>query len=225
MLNYSRKNINILALCISIVISILLFILLDILIFNNVNKYNENEIQKVSAIRKHRKLVNSKVIDLQNGLTDILQIADIFEGVTVEQIEAEDEEKIELLDKTNKWRIEIPTINLNAPIQVGTSQDILAKAVGHFEGTATWNGNIALAGHNRGYKCNFFEDLKKLEIGDRIIYHTKDGTREYKVIMNKIIKQTDWTYVQGTNDNRITLITCVENMREYRRCVQAVEII
>lgn len=225
MLNYTRKNINILALCISIVISILLFILLDILIFNNINKYNENEIQKVSSIRKHRKLVNSKVIDLQNGLTDILQIADIFEGVTVEQIEAEDEEKIELLNKTNKWRIEIPKINLNAPIQVGTGQDILAKSVGHFEETASWNGNVALAGHNRGYKCNFFEDLKKLKIGDRIIYHTKEGTREYKVIMNKIIKQTDWTYVQGTNDNRITLITCVENMREYRRCVQAVEII
>ena len=48
---------------------------------------------------------------------------------------------------------------------------------------------------------------------------------EYKVILNKIIHQTDWTYIEDTSDNRITLITCVENMYEYRRCVQAVEII
>ena len=32
-------------------------------------------------------------------------------------------------------------------------------------------------------------------------------------------------YEENTEDNRITLITCVENMYEYRRCVQAVEII
>ena len=42
--------------------------------------------------------------------------------------------------------------------------------------------------------------------------------------MNKIIEQTDWKYVQNTEDNRITLITCVENMHDYRRCVQAVEV-
>ena len=64
-----------------------------------------------------------------------------------------------------------------------------------------------------------------MEEGDKIIYYTNKGKREYKVVLNKIIKQTDWSYVQDTEDNRITLITCVENMYEYRRCVQAVEII
>ena len=61
-------------------------------------------------------------------------------------------------------------------------------------------------------------------MGDSIFYHTEKGVREYKVVVNKIIYQTDWTYIQDTEDNRITLITCVENMFEYRRCVQAVEI-
>ncbi len=42
--------------------------------------------------------------------------------------------------------------------------------------------------------------------------------------MNKIIKQTNWEYIENTKDNRITLITCVENMYEYRRCIQAIEI-
>ena len=71
----------------------------------------------------------------------------------------------------------------------------------------------------------FFENIKELKPGDKIIYYTDKGKREYKVVLNKIIQQTDWTYIEDTSDNRVTLITCVENMNEYRRCVQAVEII
>ena len=126
--------------------------------------------------------------------------------------------------KNSKWRVEIPKIGINAPIKSGTTQDVLATAVGHFPETNKWNGNVALAGHNRGYNCNFFQNIKKLKVGDSIFYHTEKGVREYKVVVNKIIYQTDWTYIQDTEDNRITLITCVENMFEYRRCVQAVEV-
>ena len=50
------------------------------------------------------------------------------------------------------------------------------------------------------------------------------GQRKYKVSLNKVIKETDWTYIQNTKDNRLTLITCEMNKKEYRRCVQAVEI-
>lgn len=85
-------------------------------------------------------------------------------------------------------------------------------------------GNVALAGHNRGYKCNFFQEIKNLKNGDIIIYSTEKGQRKYKVTLNKVIKETDWTYIQNTKDNRLTLITCEMNKKEYRRCVQAVEI-
>lgn len=85
-------------------------------------------------------------------------------------------------------------------------------------------GNVALAGHNRGYRCNFFQEIKNLKNGDIIIYSTEKGQRKYKVTLNKVIKETDWTYIQNTKDNRLTLITCEMNKKEYRRCVQAVEI-
>ena len=85
-------------------------------------------------------------------------------------------------------------------------------------------GNVALAGHNRGYRCNFFQEIKNLKNGDIIIYSTEKGQRKYKVTLNKVIKETDWTYIQNTKDNRLTLITCEKNKKEYRRCVQAVEI-
>ena len=41
---------------------------------------------------------------------------------------------------------------------------------------------------------------------------------------NKVIKDTDWSYLEATDDNRITLITCEENRENYRRCIQAIEI-
>ena len=66
-------------------------------------------------------------------------------------------------------------------------------------------------------------NIKNLKIGEKIIYYTNKGKREYKVVINEIILQTDWSYIENTEDNRITLITCVENEPKYRRCVQAVQ--
>jgi LPXTG-site transpeptidase (sortase) family protein len=58
-----------------------------------------------------------------------------------------------------------------------------------------------------------------------VIEYTKDGKKKrYHVEVIAVIKDTDWSYLQQTKDNRITLITCVENQPEYRLCVQGVEI-
>lgn len=135
-----------------------------------------------------------------------------------------DKESNEIKDKSNKWRIEIPKIGLNAPIREGTTQEIMLEAVGHFTETPKDTGNVGLAAHNRGYECNFFERVKELNKGDKIIYRTASKTRTYLVETNTVIKQTNWNYLEPTKDNRITLITCEKDRREYRRCIQAVEI-
>lgn len=137
----------------------------------------------------------------------------------------------EMTEKTNKqpieeeklWQIEIPKISLIANIKEGTTKDILNKYVGHFETTQMENGNIGLAGHNRGYEENYFQNLKLLVKGDEIKYKYNGNVRIYEVVRNRIIKDTDWQYLENTEDNMLTLITCVENQPEYRRCVQAVE--
>ena len=254
MLNYNSKTLNTVVVCISLVICIILFIILDSCFLNIPNnKNNQNISVSFMNIQKNqapnRKDLDS--IDIQNVFLELMQVAVIYDdsNIRVEDVEtgneknsenAEEDETIqEMKEEPNdnetsylsqtysnsEWRIEIPKLGLIAPIKTGTTQEVLATAVGHFEGSSKWNGNVALAGHNRGYNCNFFQNIKKLEEGDKIIYYTKNGKREYEVVLNKIIKQTDWSYVQETEDNRITLITCVENMYEYRRCVQAIEII
>lgn len=121
------------------------------------------------------------------------------------------------------WTIEIPEIGLAATIEEGTSKDIMDKYVGHFEETNTEYGNIGLAAHNRGYKVNYFQNLKKLKIGSEVIYRHNNFKMTYSIKTIKIIENTNWDFLQETDDNRITLITCVENKPQYRRCLQGVK--
>lgn len=134
------------------------------------------------------------------------------------------EETKDNIGDENIWQIEIPKINLRAPIAEGTSQEVMLEYVGHFENTEEWEGNVGLAAHNRGYPINYFSNLKDLEIGDEIIYKTKYGIKRYIITLTIIITDTDWSYLQETEENKITLITCVENQPNNRRCIQGVEI-
>ena len=86
-------------------------------------------------------------------------------------------------------------------------------------------GNICLAAHNRGYKYNFFQEIKKLEIGDKILYILQGEERYFKVVSNMVIEETDISVLENTKENKLTLITCEENKKEYRRCIQAEEIL
>lgn len=122
--------------------------------------------------------------------------------------------------ETEEWYIEIPIINLKANIKEGTEKETLDDYVGHFEETQKENGNIGLAAHNRGYKNNYFENIKKLKEDDSIFYNYKGKIKEYKVEKISIIKDKDWNCLENTEKNIITLITCVENQPEYRRCIQ-----
>ncbi len=149
----------------------------------------------------------------------------VLKTVNLAPINTTDAEKMDNSQyRSNNWRIKISKIHLDAPIIEGTEKEILRKAVGHFESSSIWNGNVALAAHNRGYKYNYFAEIKKLELGDIIIYQTKYGERKYEVVRNEIIEETDLSCIQNTKENKLTLITCEENKREYRRCIQANQI-
>lgn len=122
------------------------------------------------------------------------------------------------------WQIEIPKIELIAPIAEDVTKEIMDQYVGHFPNTPICNGNVGLAAHNRGYNVNYFGRIKELKIGDEIIYKTIYGTKKYKVNVVTIISDTDWSYLENTKENKITLITCVENKPTLRRCIQGLEI-
>lgn len=119
--------------------------------------------------------------------------------------------------------LRIPGIDLKVTAYDRDTYEAMKKGVGHIASTSAWDGNIGLVGHNRGSN-DYFRKLKNLELGDEITYKTKLGTREYEVTFIGRISETDWSRLQYTDDNRITLITCVEDVPDKRLCVQAVEV-
>ena len=104
----------------------------------------------------------------------------------------------------------------------GTGSAPLLKGAGHFEGTSIWNGNIAIAGHNRGVR-NDFGKIHTLKSGDTITLTTALGTRTYAVTTVSKVSVNDTSGLSASTDNQITLYTCVENQPAYRWCVRALE--
>ena len=119
--------------------------------------------------------------------------------------------------------LKIPSLNINMKVWEGETNTSMAKGLGHYSSTSGWDGNIGVCGHNRGAKYTI-GSIKDLEIGDTITYTTIYGTRTYEVVLVKTISNSDWSYLQATADNRITLTTCLANQPEKRICVQAVQI-
>lgn len=120
--------------------------------------------------------------------------------------------------------LEIPKINLNEIVKEGISNNVIDKYIGHFQNTSLWYGNIGLCAHNRGYEKNHFSNLKKLEIGDEVIYKTKYGIRKYKVNIIKSIKAEEIEELENSEENKLTMITCITGKPNKRLCVQAIEV-
>ncbi len=119
--------------------------------------------------------------------------------------------------------LKIPSIGVNVKIYQGTSDASLAKGVGHFKDTSIWDGNVALAGHNRGVNT-YFGQIHTLDVGDTMTLTTKMGTRTYAVKSVYKIDVDDLSGTNATSDNQLTLITCVKNESAYRWCVRAMEV-
>jgi sortase A len=118
--------------------------------------------------------------------------------------------------------LQISAIGLSVKVYEGESLTSIAKGAGHFTFTSLWDGNVGFAGHNRG-QAYWFGDIHTLRYGDRIVYSTKLGTRNYSVYYVGRIHETDFSRLERTNENIVTLITCVRDEPAYRWCVQAVE--
>ena len=213
MTNYTKLSVNFIALIISIIIFCLInnFSMAGERINSNINN-NSNQFANVENITQNKtnNSIKNEVKVESNKTTSNT-------NTTNTQVVSKS------TTKNFEWQIEIPAISLKAEIAEGTTKEIMDKYVGHFEETSKNTGNIGLAAHNRGYEVNYFENLKKLKEGDKIIYKCKKFQKTYYVDEIKIIKDTDWSYLEETEENVITLITCVENEPEYRRCIRGVE--
>ena len=116
--------------------------------------------------------------------------------------------------------LNIPSIGLTVRVYQGTDSAALVKGAGHFTNTSIWDGNAAIAGHNRGVN-NHFGKIHTLNVGDTIKLTTKLGERSYEVYSVAKIGADDTSVLNDSTENIITLVTCVMNQPDYRWCVQA----
>ena len=92
------------------------------------------------------------------------------------------------------------------------------NAVGWHKTTAKLGqpGNTVMAGHHN-VKGEVFRDLVNVEVGDKVVVYSGDQVFEYRVELKTIVKekgepvevrQKNAQWISGTNDERLTFITC-----------------
>ena len=142
-------------------------------------------------------------------------------NIEIENEEENDENLIFEIDgKTVIGVLKIDKINFEGLVYEGTDDKTLKQGVGHFENTSVLEGNPCFAAHN--YRA-YWSKLHTLENGDTISYISYIGTKDYEVFRVQEIDDTDWSLLQNTDSNIITLITCINHKPEKRLCVQAKE--
>jgi len=92
---------------------------------------------------------------------------------------------------------------------------------GHFSFTGLNNGNTGVVGHNRG-RSGFFIFVKDLREGDILTLEAGGVTRSYTVTMVYTVDESDFSPLLQYGDDRLTLVTCVENQRNLRRVAVAI---
>ena len=167
-------------------------------------------------------ILNHNKNQIEDGLTEdeVRTNSDIETNQNVD----DSNEETKNYEMNDLGRIECEKIGLNAPIKETVDLDVLATAVGHFEDTAIFNGNVCLAGHNSGTNKNgedigFFRRLNELKEGDEVIYHHAFGEYIYKVSEIKEIEETDFSVLEPSTTDKLTLITCVKGQKKLRLCV------
>jgi len=117
-------------------------------------------------------------------------------------------------------RIQIPAINIDAPVVQGDGWEQLKKGVAQHIGTPNpgENGNLVLSGHNDVYG-EVFRDLDRLNHGDTIILFTNRRQYTYVITGTQMVAPTAVEVMAPTTDTRVTLISCHPYLVDIHRIV------
>jgi sortase A len=117
-------------------------------------------------------------------------------------------------------RIQIPAIDIDAPVVQGDGWEQLKKGVGQNIGSANpgQNGNIILSAHNDVYG-ELFRHLDKLAAGDQVILSTQQRQYVYIVDRTAIVEPTAVEVMASTGSPTVTLISCYPYLVDKQRIV------
>lgn len=117
-------------------------------------------------------------------------------------------------------RIQIPSINVDAPVVQGDGWEQLKKGVGTFIGSPPpgRDGNLVLSAHNDVYG-EIFRYLDRLVPGDQIIVYTQQRQFTYIVDRTVLVEPTAVEVMAPTSSPTVTLISCYPYLVNDQRIV------
>jgi len=117
-------------------------------------------------------------------------------------------------------QIQIPSLNIDAPIVQGDSWEQLKKGVAQHAGSADPGqpGNMVLSAHNDVYG-ELFRHLDQLKSGDEILVYTAQHSFTYLVTNIEIVEPTDVEVMAATPNPTVTLISCYPYMVDSKRII------
>jgi len=117
-------------------------------------------------------------------------------------------------------RIQIPAINVDAPVVQGDSWEQLKKGVAQHLETADPGqiGNLVLSAHDDIYG-EIFRHLDQLQRGDDVIIYTATRSFTYVIANVQVVAPTDVEVMANTPDPTVTLISCYPYMVDNQRIV------
>ncbi len=117
-------------------------------------------------------------------------------------------------------RIQIPAINVDAPVVQGDGEEQLKKGVGQFIGSANpgKKGNLILSAHNDIFG-EIFRELDLLEPGDEVIVYSAQRAYTYVVANTLVVDPLRVDVMDPTNNPTITLISCYPYLIDDQRII------
>jgi sortase A len=117
-------------------------------------------------------------------------------------------------------RIQIPAINVDAPIVQGDGWEQLKKGVGQHLGSPDPGdvGNLVLSAHNDVYG-EIFRYLDQLQPGDEIVIFTQQRQYLYEISGTQIVEPTQVEVMAPTSNPTTTLISCYPYLVDDQRIV------
>lgn len=117
-------------------------------------------------------------------------------------------------------RIQVPAINVDAPIVQGDGWEQLKKGVGQHIGSVNpgQKGNLILTAHNDVFG-EIFKRLDELQKGDQITVYTNQRAYSYIVTASEIVEPTQVEVLAPTPHETITLISCYPYRVDNKRIV------
>lgn len=117
-------------------------------------------------------------------------------------------------------RLQIPAIQVDAPIIQGDGWEQLKKGVGQYIGSAQpgESGNVVLSAHDDVYG-QIFRYLDRLSPGDQVIVYSQQRQFTYVVDRTVIVEPTAVEVMASTGTPTVTLISCYPYLVNNKRIV------